>query len=548
MQRDHLLEFMTVEETIYSYSCLKMKHATTQERMKRVDDLIMLLSLDSCRSVLVGGEKKKGISGGQMKRVAIAIELIDDPSMLFLDEPTSGLDSSLAYDTLKMLWSLAQAGRTVICTIHQPRSQVFQLFDQILLLSKGKVVYHGPAKEAVAYFEGLGYACPVQFNPADFLLDLVSAESTAAGASGADVEKGELNTKGTRQAFSVREGRIYVDPEEIDALPDKFAVSKRAEDIRSSITEIINSEHATSVESKIASYIASKEGGRFEWFRSIKYLCWRAFLCSIRDPMTAVANVIVNAFLGLVLGGIFFQLQDGSDTLIGSLTDARNIVGCLFFLVANLSFSTFQTLTSFPSKRTMFNRDSANGVYTSSAFFLGQIIADFPFQQIPPLFYLVIYYWMVGLAPTVGQFFTTLLVGSCIVFSANSFAYVVSCGVPNIEIANIIAPVTLVLFMLMSGFYLTDDRIPSWISWLKYLSFMRFGFFALVAAQFPSDGFFGVPSTDGSIQNSKLLVDLGLQSANLWADTAVVVALGLGYRIIAFLLLKFTNRHVGLEG
>jgi len=155
---------------------------------------------------------------------------------------------------------------------------------------------------------------------------------------------------------------------------------------------------------------------------------------------------------------------------------------------------------------------------------------------------------MVGLAPTVGQFFTTLLVGSCIVFSANSFAYVVSCGVPNIEIANIIAPVTLVLFMLMSGFYLTDDRIPAWISWLKYLSFMRFGFFALVAAQFPSDGTFGVVDTEGYFNNSTLLINLGLQNADLWADTAVVVALGLGYRIIAFVLLKFTNRHVGMEG
>jgi len=264
--------------------------------------------------------------------------------------------------------------------------------------------------------------------------------------------------------------------------------------------------------------------------------------------MSAVANIIVNSLLGLILGGIFFQLQDGSSTLVGTLTDARNIIGCLFFLVANLSFSTFEALTSFPSKRAMFNRDSANGVYTSSAFFLGQTIADFPFQQIPPLFFLVIYYWMVGLASSASQFFITLLVGSCIIFAANSFAYVVSCGVPKIEIANIIAPVSLVLFMLMAGFYLTDERIPAWIGWLKYLSFMRFGFFALVATQFPADGAFGVPGTPGYLEHTELLNTVGLQNANLWLDVVVVVSLGIGFRFIAFLLLKFTNRRLGLEG
>jgi len=264
--------------------------------------------------------------------------------------------------------------------------------------------------------------------------------------------------------------------------------------------------------------------------------------------MTAAANVAVNTVLGAILGGIFFQLNDGSATLVDSLTDARNIVGCLFFLVANLSFSTFEALTAFPSKRAMFNRDSANGVYTASAFFLGQTIADFPFQQIPPLFLLVIFYWMVGLAPTAWQFFTTMLVGTCVIFSANGFAYIVSCGVPNIEIANIIAPVSLVLFMLMSGFYLTDDRIPAWIGWLKYLSFMRFGFFAFVATRFPSDEYFGIEGTEGYIAHTDLLNIMGLGSADLWLDLLVVVALGVGYRLVAFLLLRFTNRHVGLEG
>jgi hypothetical protein len=124
----------------------------------------------------IGNERVRGVSGGERKRTNLGVELISDPSVIFLDEPTSGLDSFQAESVIQTLKKLACNGRTVFTSIHQPSSQIFAHFDQLLLLSEGQGIYFGPANEAVSYFAGLGHRCPKLFNPADFFLDLLSVD------------------------------------------------------------------------------------------------------------------------------------------------------------------------------------------------------------------------------------------------------------------------------------------------------------------------------------------------------------------------------------
>jgi ABC-type multidrug transport system ATPase subunit len=125
---------------------------------------------------MVGNEIVRGISGGERKRLNIATELVTDPSLIFLDEPTTGLDSFAAQSTMQMLLNLAKNSRTVVATIHQPRSSIFGLFDMLFLISEGRSMYFGAASEAVPYFATLGYRCPQTFNPADFFIDLFSVD------------------------------------------------------------------------------------------------------------------------------------------------------------------------------------------------------------------------------------------------------------------------------------------------------------------------------------------------------------------------------------
>ncbi|CAG8818918.1 21149_t:CDS:2, partial [Gigaspora rosea] len=131
------------------------------------------LGILEIRDSKIGDTGTRSISGGEKRRVSIACELVTSPSILFLDEPTSGLDAYNAYNVVESLVTLARDyRRTVICTIHQPRSNIFALFDQLLLLGNGHMIYSGEANKCQSYFESIGHKCPPGFNLADYLVDL----------------------------------------------------------------------------------------------------------------------------------------------------------------------------------------------------------------------------------------------------------------------------------------------------------------------------------------------------------------------------------------
>ncbi|CAM9242317.1 unnamed protein product [Phaeothamnion confervicola] len=174
MQDDVLNGNLTVEETLTYTARLRCPQDTdAASRKLRVDRVISQMGLEKARHVIVGSPLKKGISGGERKRLCVAIELLTEPSLLFLDEPTSGLDSVTALSLCQSLQRLTDRC-TIICTIHQPQGKIFALFDNLMLLKSGDIAYQGPASEAVAFFEESGFPCPPFTNPADHLLDSIT--------------------------------------------------------------------------------------------------------------------------------------------------------------------------------------------------------------------------------------------------------------------------------------------------------------------------------------------------------------------------------------
>ncbi|KAJ8533341.1 hypothetical protein ON010_g13912 [Phytophthora cinnamomi] len=121
-----------------------------------------------------GGSGRRGVSGGERRRVSIGMELVTSPQILILDEPTSGLDSSSAHSVVQLLKDLAGHGRMVVLSIHQPSARSFVLLDKIILLGKGKLLYSGAPAESKSYFQDLGFKCPEHENIADFILDIAS--------------------------------------------------------------------------------------------------------------------------------------------------------------------------------------------------------------------------------------------------------------------------------------------------------------------------------------------------------------------------------------
>lgn len=133
---------------------MKMK-GTKEQKSAKVDDILQTLQLVKCQNTYVGGALIKGISGGERKRTCIALELFSNPSLLILDEPTSGLDSFTAYILIDLLRGLANEGRTIIFTIHQPSSEIFGLFDRLMLLKNGSIIYQGDSQGILPYMDQL---------------------------------------------------------------------------------------------------------------------------------------------------------------------------------------------------------------------------------------------------------------------------------------------------------------------------------------------------------------------------------------------------------
>lgn len=174
-QEDTMLHTLTVHETILDSALLRLpKKMSRAAKEQKVEDVERQLGIYNIRNQIIGSEESgRGISGGEKRRVGIACELVTSPSILFLDEPTSGLDAYNAFNVVECLVTLVKTyNRTVVFTIHQPRSNIVALFDQLLLLAHGQTVYSGPFKDCQSYFDSIGYSCPPGFNIADYLVDL----------------------------------------------------------------------------------------------------------------------------------------------------------------------------------------------------------------------------------------------------------------------------------------------------------------------------------------------------------------------------------------
>ncbi|GMF05563.1 unnamed protein product [Ambrosiozyma monospora] len=180
-QEDVLIPTLTVYETVLNSALLRLPRSMPIATKKaKVLQILSELRILNIKDKIIGSDYERGISGGEKRRVAIAQELVTSPSILFLDEPTSGLDGYNAFNVVESLVRLARDfNRTIIFTIHQPRSNIVALFDKLLLLSEGELIYSGRMNDTVSFFSDHGYVCPSGYNIADYLIDVTAAVSSS---------------------------------------------------------------------------------------------------------------------------------------------------------------------------------------------------------------------------------------------------------------------------------------------------------------------------------------------------------------------------------
>jgi ABC-type multidrug transport system ATPase subunit len=174
-QDDILYPHLTVRETLQFCALLRLSAAAPKAAKLAAAEAVMSeLGLLTCADTIIGNTFIRGVSGGERKRVSIAHELLINPSLLILDEPTSGLDSTAAARLVGTLTELARKNRTVVMSVHQPSSRVYQMFNSVLLLANGQGLYFGPGRDAMGYLGSIGFMPWFSVNPADFMLDLAN--------------------------------------------------------------------------------------------------------------------------------------------------------------------------------------------------------------------------------------------------------------------------------------------------------------------------------------------------------------------------------------
>ena len=309
---------LTVRETIEFAAKLRLPQSLGEEtRAKRVDAILSAFGLLESAETLIGSEKKRGVSGGERKRAAVAVELVGEPRLLFLDEPTSGLDAANALLLVSALCRFTCERRMlVISSIHQPRSNIFTLFTSLQLLASGHAAYFGPVGNAIEYMSALtGETLPSQTNPADWLIDLLNADRTVAPARSAmDTAADAVSGTG---GGSASQAVSFARPADTSA-----------------------------------------------WWQ------FRVLLArSTRQQRGEVFNS-VNVFQILSVAAIAAVIWSGS-------TSVRDLLGVLFFVNIQQAFNAQNTvLRLFPSERALLLRERKSAIYQMLPYFLAKSMGD----------------------------------------------------------------------------------------------------------------------------------------------------------------------------
>ena len=513
MQDDVLFPNLTVQETFEFAARMRLpKKVPSASKMKLVDGIINELGLSKARNTRIGNAIYRGVSGGERKRTNIGIELLSGASLIFLDEPTSGLDAFQAMNVMESLWTLTANGRTIITTIHQPRSSIFKMFDLLLLLSEGKTMYYGPAKAAIEFFSSAHFACPVNFNPADFFLDVVSMDFRSKHAE--DSSRARIKLLAERFAH-VRQGYVG------DIEKDHQRAIENCDDCRNLSVVVFPNNPLT----------------------EFGLLLRRAWKQQSRDVLPIAITFVQTVVVGFILAAIYSDMSS-------SATPVQDELGILFFVCIFSAFGAmFQALNTFPTDRAVVNRERASKMYHVLPYYVARFICDMPTRVGQGLLFGCIVYWIVGLNPAASAFFIFCALLIVEGLAAQGFGICISAVCPNEKVAFAIAPAITIVLILVGGFYVNQDAIPPWISWLKYLSHLYWAYMGLTINDFSGrDGWETCVSTvNGTCVSTveqtgdDVLDRLGFNANDLWLAFVVLIGLLVFYNSMGYVFLRLSK-------
>ncbi|KAJ3111510.1 hypothetical protein HDU96_005641 [Phlyctochytrium bullatum] len=500
-QEDVMLQELTVREVIaHSAKCRLPRGWKKTQIETHVDNVINALGLSGVQHVQIGDTFTRGISGGQRKRVNVGMELAAAPSALFLDEPTSGLDSTSALDLAHILRATARLGLTIVSVIHQPRVEIFEAFDDVLLIAPGgRTAYFGPVQNVQQYFEGLGFAFAESANPADVLMDILSGRGVANGGGVISVE--ELVSVWERSGASLGEPEAEASAKDVDVLKS-----------------------------------SAKARGASP-FVQLAYAHNRSLMQQVRKAGSIVTECFVAGFAGLIMG-----ISSNSPNYASLLLEPYSLISsasinwfiALYCMLVGISIALSggpAGVKVFSDELPVYWRETASG-HNSLAYYIGKNVSVLYRLTLSALHFTAIYLYFGRPSVPVSFQFGLIVLNFFFIYA---IATIVSIIVRR-ENAPLVTVVVGLFAAVFCGFGLNlwDARDGGYIF-----------LFNMGANRWAAEAQFWL-----TIKNSGLVMDLdyalgycGYEPNKEVQNLFIMFALGIGYRVVGYILLILVNRQ-----
>ena len=519
-QFDTLLANLTVAEMLMYTAELKNPLATpAATKVARVNAVIEQLALAPCRDVRIGSSLARGVSGGQAKRVNIGIALVTSPRVLFLDEPTSGLDSFTANEVMTVVKGLVKTGITICATIHSPTPYCFNLFDRLMILLRGKVVYAGEnGHAAVEYFERAFPEVP-----------RFSANGRSGGKGG---DNNNNNSSSNTTVFHNRAEWIVDVTTKADRdglggdFADAYASSELAAANAAAVARMLS--ERVPVSATVAAELATKSGTTTPAWWGVRTLLKYRMARDYRDASFLGPRIADKAILSLIIMSLYWRV--GADH---SQSNVNNLTAVLFLWAIMPGYTASAYVPALVLERSLFVRERADGLYRPVTYLLSKMIEELVIAFFNTLVFGAVVFFPCKLAGSFPHFwavyFTTTATGIAL-------GYAIASAAPNMDVANAALPAYVTTLLFFVGLLLRPQDQPKYWRWYSYVDFLKYAWQAQMVNQFEGE------QTLRALDGGSILDFYSIGDANKWEQVAYESFFFWAFAILAWASLAF-KRH-----
>ncbi|OQR85571.1 ATP-binding Cassette (ABC) Superfamily, partial [Achlya hypogyna] len=452
------------------------------------DIITRQMGLKICEDTIVGNAMLRGVSGGERKRVTVGEMEFGMKQVSLMDEISTGLDSAASFDIVKSQKSMAESlKKTIVIALLQPSPELYNLFDEVLLLNEGHVMYHGPRAQALEYFESLGFKCPPTRDVADFLLDL-----------------------GTSQ-----QDQYVVDPlTSVPRFPSEYADAFRRSAIYTTMMNHVEGPTDPLLLDVSDKHMTEMPAYQLKYVKSTKLLIARQLQVFLRNKAFVKSRFVMILVMGLLYSSSFYNVDPANPVIV---------IGVVFVAVLFLAMGQVPLMPAVLEARNIYYKQRAANFFRTSSFILAQSFTQVPFALGETVVFGSVMYWVTGFVSNVGAYLIYLLLLFLTNLSFTSWFFFMAVVSPDLHVAKPVAMMSILIYVLFCGFVISPDIMPGYFIWIYWINPLSWCIRALAINQYLAAEFqtceydkINYCKDRGAYMGNVMLKTFGLQTDKTW--------------------------------